>query len=751
MTKRCTRFLPVLCCCVLGISYDSHGIDDPPGGALTGERYRVVVTTDLGGSDEDDNQSMVHFLLYADLFDIEGIVSSPPRGSEAEIREVLDVYEQDYAKLKSHSETYPEPDYLRSITTSSAGRIVEAARRDDPRPLWVLSWGAITRVSEALQQDASIKSKLRVYFIGSWNKEQDQSSYNYIRDNHKDLWIIECNETFRGWYTGEGAKAGASSGGNVEQDLSNNNFLKVHVADHGALGEYFLPLKNGRIKMGDTPSYVYLLRGNPEEPTTDHWGGRFVHINDGKDPPGNPDEYPSWYVDDPSEEWKAGGKDGALTIAQYRRNYFGDWAERMDRARWAWDETAPPAPAGVTAEPRDGHAVDLSWDASNDPESGIKSYRIYRDGELIDEVPETAFMDINLLHNTDYSYTVSAVNVWGYEGDRSAPTTTRTPEDTAEPRVIAISAHGAVDEVLIRFSEPLGDGAADASLYAIEGLSVSDAAIGIEPETVTLTVDPMQRGSSYAISIADVPDKAGTMPAAAHEETFAYTPLAPGLNYAYYEIDEMSAVPDFSRHEPVATGVNPYINYAIKLRSNNYAIHFYGYLKVDRPGEYTFYSAADNGSTVSIDGEMVVDNSVYSGKEEKTGTCTLTKGYHPISIGYFEEGCCGEFLSVLWDGPGIEKDFIKSPSLFHAAGDGEEPVSSTADGSPYDLHPATRRALPMASDNVLLEKFDLRGRHAGDASSMREFLRSDRSATGVLIVRERGGSTRDARRVFQVR
>lgn len=37
-------------------------------GALAGERYRVIVSTDIGGSDPDDFQSMVHYLLYADLF-----------------------------------------------------------------------------------------------------------------------------------------------------------------------------------------------------------------------------------------------------------------------------------------------------------------------------------------------------------------------------------------------------------------------------------------------------------------------------------------------------------------------------------------------------------------------------------------------------------------------------------------------------------------------------------------------------------
>ena len=31
-------------------------------GALAGERYRVVVTTDIGGSDPDDIHSMAHYL-----------------------------------------------------------------------------------------------------------------------------------------------------------------------------------------------------------------------------------------------------------------------------------------------------------------------------------------------------------------------------------------------------------------------------------------------------------------------------------------------------------------------------------------------------------------------------------------------------------------------------------------------------------------------------------------------------------------
>ncbi len=40
-------------------------------------RHRVIVSTDIGGTDFDDFQSLVHVLLYADGLDLEGLVSSP--------------------------------------------------------------------------------------------------------------------------------------------------------------------------------------------------------------------------------------------------------------------------------------------------------------------------------------------------------------------------------------------------------------------------------------------------------------------------------------------------------------------------------------------------------------------------------------------------------------------------------------------------------------------------------------------------
>src|SRR4051812_535981 len=40
-------------------------------------RPRVIVSSDIGGTDFDDFQSFVHLLVYADRVDLEGMVASP--------------------------------------------------------------------------------------------------------------------------------------------------------------------------------------------------------------------------------------------------------------------------------------------------------------------------------------------------------------------------------------------------------------------------------------------------------------------------------------------------------------------------------------------------------------------------------------------------------------------------------------------------------------------------------------------------
>jgi len=252
------------------------------GGALAGHRYRVLVSTDIGGTDPDDFQSMVHLLVYADCFDIEGLISSPyGPGRKEHILEVIDCYENDYANLKTYSDQYPTPDALRAISkqgeterapyagvrrsTEGSQWIIECARRDDPRPLYVLIWGGIEDLSQALHDAPDILPKLRVYWIGGPNKKWGPDTFQYLATHHPKLWIIESNATYRGWFTG----------GNQSGQWGNEAFVSRHIAGKGALGDFFVS-KKADIKMGDTPSVGWLLKGTPDNPSQPGWGGQFV-------------------------------------------------------------------------------------------------------------------------------------------------------------------------------------------------------------------------------------------------------------------------------------------------------------------------------------------------------------------------------------------------------------------------------------------------------------------------------------------
>lgn len=258
-------------------------------GALAGNRHRVIVSTDIGGTDFDDFQSLVHVLLYADVLDLEGLISSPyGAGRKEHLLHVVALYERDYSNLRTHSDRYPTADALRAITkqgetetapyrgvrraTEGSEWIVRCARRDDPRPLHVLIWGGIEDLAQALHDAPDILPKLRVYFIGGPNKKWSPDAYHYIAVHHPRLWIIESNSTYYGWF----------EGGNQTGDLAAEKFAEAKAAGRGALGEFFAHgisfegKKRSALKMGDTPTVAWLLRGDPALPYQPSWGGRYV-------------------------------------------------------------------------------------------------------------------------------------------------------------------------------------------------------------------------------------------------------------------------------------------------------------------------------------------------------------------------------------------------------------------------------------------------------------------------------------------
>ncbi len=248
---------------------------------------RILISTDIGGTDPDDNQSMAHFLMYSNMFNTEGLVSSPSygRGTKQNILTMIDLYEKDLPKLKAHIKDYPSPDALRAITKQGKQRaapyagyssategskwIVQCAKKKSTQPLWILGWGGLEDIAQALHDAPSIAPNIRVYWIGGPNKKWSANSYAYIVKNFPNLWFIENNGSYNGFFSDKDAP----------DSLKSKNYYEKHISGVGNLGADFKTYYKGVPKMGDTPSLLYMMDGDPANPYRESWGGSFVKFD----------------------------------------------------------------------------------------------------------------------------------------------------------------------------------------------------------------------------------------------------------------------------------------------------------------------------------------------------------------------------------------------------------------------------------------------------------------------------------------
>jgi PA14 domain/GDSL-like Lipase/Acylhydrolase family len=96
---------------------------------------------------------------------------------------------------------------------------------------------------------------------------------------------------------------------------------------------------------------------------------------------------------------------------------------------------------------------------------------------------------------------------------------------------------------------------------------------------------------------------------------------------------------------------------SMSFPQQNFSVEWNGWLRTDRDGEYTFYTTSDDGSTLEIDGRVVVDNGGVHGAVLRAGPFAATRGLHQIRVRFFQ-GTEGYEFRAAWTPPG---DKIPSP------------------------------------------------------------------------------------------
>lgn len=375
-------------------------------------RPRVFVFTDIG-NEPDDEQSMVRLLVYGNEFDIEGLVASTSCWLREGIREDLirkqiAAYAAVHGNLTKHAAGFPAPEALEAVvrsgqpgyglaatgdgkSTGGSRLFIEAALRDDARPLWVLLWGGANTLAQALtdaRRELSepelekLVSRLRVYSIS----DQDDAGPWLRREFPALFYIVDpSNPDFQSYpaatWNGIAGDGFFKSGVGYRFDLVDNPWLERNVIDgHGALGAAYPRVA---VQMeGDTPSFLGLIGnglGWAESPGFGGWGGRYelyrpygetrpvwTGNNDGRDT----FEYAPGLVH----------TSNGATIWRWRDHFQYDFAARMDWSATGSFDAANHNPVAVVngdatenviyLDSGGRESITLSADGSFDPDGG---------------------------------------------------------------------------------------------------------------------------------------------------------------------------------------------------------------------------------------------------------------------------------------------------------------------------------------------------------------------------------------------
>ncbi|MDG1852684.1 MAG: DUF1593 domain-containing protein [Verrucomicrobiales bacterium] len=328
--------------------------------SLGNARERVIVLTDIS-NEPDDEESLVRFLVYSNEYDVEGLVATTSQHLRSKTREDLiqrqiSAYSKVRSNLLIHSKKYPKPDHLLKLTVSgqsgygmeSVGTgkstegsklIIEAANKNDPRPLWVSVWGGANTLAQALhdaskgkseRQMKELLSRLRVYTIS----DQDDAG-KWIRKEFPSLSYIvtpsnSWKEYHRATWTGISGDRHYKNGPMQHFDLVDNPWLKENIIEnHGPLGKLYP--KVAYIMEGDTPSFLGLIKnglGWSISPSFGGWGGRYVLYKS------YAEARPIWTNNHYSRDTiKINNKhytSDQATIWRWRKDFQHDFAARMD-------------------------------------------------------------------------------------------------------------------------------------------------------------------------------------------------------------------------------------------------------------------------------------------------------------------------------------------------------------------------------------------------------------------------------------
>ena len=138
--------------------------------------------------------------------------------------------------------------------------------------------------------------------------------------------------------------------------------------------------------------------------------------------------------------------------------------------------------------------------------------------------------------------------------------------------------------------------------------------------------------------------------------------LKQGISYTYFE-KRFQSTNEISMAKALKSGILSNISIANTAAKDSFAYEFHGWIKIPKKAVYRFYTYSDDGSTLFIDGNKVVDNDGSHSAKRVDGKIALDEGYHEFRLLYFQD-YMGQVLEVGFSSIGIRECPIPDNLLF---------------------------------------------------------------------------------------
>jgi hexosaminidase len=221
----------------------------------------------------------------------------------------------------------------------------------------------------------------------------------------------------------------------------------------------------------------------------------------------------------------------------------------------------------------------------------------------------------------------------------------------------------------------------------VEGGSIRFTLDGSDPGPASpLYQDPIllplrDSGTEVAARIVLDDGRAGAIRRAIFRRTRLHRPhplplsaREPGLEMAAYS-GPFRSVDDLETGTPLSMGQEgpeghsfvPMVTLPTDSPATSFGMTLSGFLRVPRKGIYTFFLTSDDGSRLTMEGQVVVDHDGPHGMATRSGQIALHRGWHPLEVRYFQAGG-GLGLELEVEGPGLERTPVPADWLARPAG-----------------------------------------------------------------------------------